>query len=341
MKKKRWLLAMAGGIGIVGGLIAWMSGRSPEGARVLAPSGEDRKIEPGDTISVVSWNIHYGGGPTKAVGRGQSREEVIGHLEVIAAHIRSWSPDIVALQEVDRGAIRSYGIDQLEWLREATGMPHAAWTTTWDARWVPSPGLDPETQIGQVHSGQAVLSRFPLSQPTRHSLPQPPANAWIYNRFYLHRALLEVSARLGPSRSIRIVNAHLEAFHPDNRQDHARSAAELLSGGPPHTLFLGDMNCVPPEAKVRSAFEDEPETDMSGDATIAILRDTVGLKEVVPSSVYEAHEQAWWTFPAHAPNRRLDYIFHGEGLTLATARVPRMAAPPSDHLPVIATFRVE
>jgi len=172
-------------------------------------------------------------------------------------------------------------------------------------------------------------------------LPQPPTNAWIYNRFYLHRALLEVSARLGPTRSLRIVNAHLEAFHPDNRQDQARQSAKILSGGAPHTLFLGDMNCVPPEAKARKAFEDEPHTDMSEDATIKILRDISGLAEVVPASVYGAHEDAWWTFPAHAPNRRLDYIFHGDGLALATARVPRMDQPPSDHLPVLATFRVE
>ncbi len=341
MKRKRWLLVTAGGIGILGGLIAWMSGRTPEGAACLAPTGETRTIEPGDTISVVSWNIHYGGGPTMAVGRGQTRAEVIGYLESIATHIRSWKPDIVALQEVDRGAIRSYGIDQLTWLQQATGMPHAAWTPTWDARWVPSPGMDPKTQIGQVHSGQAVLSRFPLSQPVRHGLPQPPANSWIYNRFYLHRALLEVRAQLGPTRSARIVNAHLEAYHPGNRVDQAGRSAELLSNGAPHTLFLGDMNCVPPEADLRKAFPDEPETDMSGDETIRLLRDIPGISEVVPSSVYAAHESPWWTFPAHAPNRRLDYIFHGEGLTLATARVPRMEEPPSDHLPVIATFRVE
>jgi endonuclease/exonuclease/phosphatase family metal-dependent hydrolase len=341
MNRKRWLLAIGGGIGIIGGALAWMSGRTPTGADCLPSTGEAREIEPGDTISVVSWNIHYGGGPTMEVGRGQSRDEVIDYLESIAAHIRSWNPDIVALQEVDRGAIRSYGIDQLTWLQEATGMPYSAWTTTWDARWVPSPGMDPKTQIGQVHSGQAVLSRFPLSQAVRHDLPQPPEQGWFYNRFYLHRALLEVSAQLGPTRSARIVNAHLEAFHPGNRQNQATHTARLLDGGAPHTLFLGDMNCTPPEAEQRKAFADEPHTDMSEDETIGLLRDIPGISEVVPASIYSAQEAPWWTFPAHAPNRRLDYIFHGEGLTLATARVPRMEHPPSDHLPVLATFRVE
>lgn len=334
---------MAGVMGILGGFLSWMSGKTPSGAEILhTPEAEAHAgLKPGATISVVAWNIHYGGGATLEVGRVQSRDEVIQSLDAIAAYIRKWDPDIVALQEVDRDAIRSYGINQLEWLREATGMPYAAWTPTWDARWVPSPGLDPDRQIGRVHSGQGVLSKFPLTTATRHALPQPPANGWVYNRFYLHRALLETHAQLGPDLSVRIVNAHLEAFHPDNRQAHAELTAELLTGGPKHTLFLGDMNCTPPEAAVRKAFADEPETDMSNDRTIQILRDIPDLSEVVPASVYEAHEAAWWTFPAHEPNRRLDYIFHGSGLTLATAHVPQMADPPSDHLPVLATFRVE
>ena len=90
-----------------------------------------------------------------------------------------------------------------------------------------------------------------------------------------------------------------------------------------------------------SAFADEPDTDMSDDDTITRLRSISGIAEVVPESVYEALEAPWFTFPAHDPNRRLDYIFHGPGLTLATARVVSMEKPPSDHLPVVATFRVE
>jgi endonuclease/exonuclease/phosphatase family metal-dependent hydrolase len=341
MKHKRWLLAMAGGIGIVGGLLGWMSGSRPEGAEVLSGDGPQAELGPGDALTVVSWNIHYAGGPTLDRGRGQSRAEVVNTLDSIAAHIRSWKPDIVALQEVDRDAVRSYGIDQLEWLRKATDMPYAAWTTTWDARWVPSPGLDPARHIGSVRSGQAVLSRFPLTEAKRHALPQPPANGWLYNRFYLHRALLEVSARLGPDLQVRIVNAHLEAFHTDNRMDHARQASALLAGGARHSVLLGDMNCVPPEAAVRGGFVDEPETDMSTDETVNLLRNIPGMSEVVPAAVNEAHEAAWWTFPAHEPNRRLDYVFHGKGLTLATAQVPQMDSPPSDHLPVVVSFRVE
>ncbi len=329
---------------MIGGLFAWASGRTPSGAQVLnldIPDGATRSVEPGDEITIVSWNIHYGGGPTLDMGRGQSKEEVVGYLGAIAEHIREWNADIVALQEVDKHAIRSYDIDQLAWLQQATGMPYAAWTTTWDVPWVPSPGLDPRHQIGRVHSGQAVLSRFPLRDAQRIALPQPPEYPGYYNRFYLHRALLEAHADLGPDRSLRIIDAHLEAFHPNNRMDHANRTVEFVGQDTAHTVLLGDMNCTPVQADLRKGFPDEPQTDMSHDDTIDRLQSIPGMTEVVPAKVYAAHEPPWFTFPAHAPNRRLDYMFHGEGLTLATARVPRLADPPSDHLPVIASFRVE
>ena len=70
-------------------------------------------------------------------------------------------------------------------------------------------------QIGQVYSGQAVLSRFRLRQPTRHALPQPTNNGRLYNLFYLHRAVQGVFAELGGGVELHILNAHLEAFDVD------------------------------------------------------------------------------------------------------------------------------
>ena len=327
--------AMAAFVGLAGGSI-------PEGGEIVGGTDlPSPTLQSGDTLTVVSWNVHYGGGPTLARGRGQSRAEVVSYLDTIAANIRNWEADIVALQEVDRAAIRSFDIDQMRWLQEATGLAHAVWTPTWDATWVPHPGLSPSKHIGRVRSGQVVLSRFPLTNDHHIRLDQPEANGAIYNKFYLHRHLTDVRAILNDTVELRVVNAHLEAFDDTNRIAHANRAAELLSASLPHTLLLGDMNCTPPEAKTRRAFPDEPETDMSQDNTIEILRSIPGISEVVPADVYAADERQWFTFPAHKPNRRLDYIFHGEGLRLLSAEVPTMNEPPSDHLPVVARFQID
>eukprot|EP01046_Picozoa_sp_COSAG06_P035933 COSAG06_NODE_3915_length_4773_cov_6.394309_2_plen_200_part_00 len=93
-----------------------------------------------------------------------------------------------------------------------TGLPYAVWTTVWDVRWVPHPGLNPSKQIGGVWSANVILSRFPLEVgPAAHiELPQPRTQAtggWyskvlpiasLYNKFFLHRHLTDVTAVLGP-----------------------------------------------------------------------------------------------------------------------------------------------
>ena len=104
-------------------------------------------------------------------------------------HIPEW------LQEVDRCSRRSCGVNQLAYLQKATGLRYAAWTTVWDVRWVPHPGLAPAKQIGNVWSGNCILSRWPISRARHVRLPQPQAqvtSGWynwlpvrdIYNRFF-------------------------------------------------------------------------------------------------------------------------------------------------------------
>ena len=207
----RWRIAIVMGTlsGIVAGLLGYASGKIPNGGDIFSlPSAPQavEKLTAGDELTVISWNIHYGGGPTLEVGRGQTRSEVVGYLDALAAKIREWNADIVALQEVDREAIRSFDIDQLQWLAEATGLHHTVWTPTWDARWVPHPGLDPRTQIGRVYSGQVILSRFPIESANHIRLPQPEETGTLYNLFYLHRHLTDATVRLGPEHQLRVVN---------------------------------------------------------------------------------------------------------------------------------------
>lgn len=326
----KWLVAVVVFVVLVGLLLTWASGREPVGALLLP--GTQSPPEAPAAVTVMTWNIHYGCGPALTVECTETQESILGFLDGIAALIRKVNPDIVALQEVDRDAFRTYGIDQLEYLRKKTGLEHGAWTSTWEANWVPHPGLNPRNHIGRIVSGQAILSRFPLRAPKRHRLAQPPANGFVYNLFYLHRALLETEVRASAAESVRVLNAHLEAFHVDNRMEHARRAAEILAPGSTPAILLGDMNSVPAQAKLRHNFVDEPEADLREDETIDILR-RAGLQEVVALERYRQDEQPWFTFPSSAPCRRLDYIFV-RGFDVSDAEVLQTTL--SDHLPVVA-----
>lgn len=316
-------------------------------ARGRPPCGVSLRVLPGATpppppesVTVLSWNIHYGYGPRYDTGRVLEKSAIEAYLREISRTVRETGADIVALQEVDPRSWRVHDLDQLAWLQDALGLPWAAFTPTWDVPWVPSPGADPRRQWGRARSGQATLSRFPLSGLTRHALPQPPGNGALYNRFYLHRAALEATVDLGRGgRGLRTLNVHTEAFDRENCSEHARILAALVqTAALPDTILLGDLNSVPPEATLRHAFPDEPETDMRQDRVLDILRGVPGLHEVVNQVDYLANEPAWFSFPAWEPNRRLDYLFHGEGLKLRAAEILRPEPAASDHLPVLARF---
>lgn len=109
--------------------------RAPREGAVAAP----------DTLRILAYNIHHGAG----------NDEVLD-LERIAALIRDLEPDVVALQEVDRGVDRTEGVDQAVVLGELTGM-----TAVFGA-FMPYQGGD---------YGMAVLSAWPIVESWNHRLP--------------------------------------------------------------------------------------------------------------------------------------------------------------------------
>src|SRR4029078_683171 len=90
------------------------------------------------TLHVMTYNIHVG------VGMDQKLD-----LQRIAGVINAEHPDLVGLQEVDRGVKRTEGKDEIAELAKLTAMNYAF-----------AHNLD--YQGGQY--GVAILSRFPIKQ---------------------------------------------------------------------------------------------------------------------------------------------------------------------------------
>ena len=330
----------------LGVFVQWATRKQRKGVadESPAPSGaEAAALKKGDTLKVATYNIHFGIGSDWTVEVGRSREAVLKNLDAIGAAVRGC--DIVAIQEIDRSSDRSWHTDQLEHLKRVTGLPHAVWTTVWDVRWVPHPGLNPAKQIGGVWSANVILSRFPLEvgRDAHIKLPQPKSQAtggWyskvlpltgLYNKFFLNRHLTDVTAVLGPDLRLRIVNGHLEAFSKANRMEQAQIVAKLLSpdGQPvePYTLLCGDFNLNvqhPSQAK----FQPEP------DKTLAYIQAIPGLRQLMPTGK-NVH-----TCPATTPRLTIDYIFTGAGLEHLGGEVLQQETPPSDHLPVVGRFKL-
>jgi len=169
-------------------------------------------------ITVLSYNIHHGEGTDGRVD-----------LERIAGVIRAQSPDLVALQEVDRGARRTGGVNQAQGLACLLGMDHLFGRT-----------IDYE---GGMY-GNAVLTRLPVKGFVNRALPFTAGRE--------PRGVLQVEVYTGPTESghflFRVFATHLDITEADRLK-----AVEALSNWVAEdpdvpTLLLGDLNALPGSA---------------------------------------------------------------------------------------------
>lgn len=290
------------------------------------------------SITVVTWNIAWGyGAGSEGRGAARPKEHFERTLDEIGRVLAQLEPDVVLLQEVDFDSTRSHHIDQAERLARLAKLPYVAKAVTWRASWVPFPFWPPEDQFGTLRSGGAILSRFPIEGHRVETVSKPKSNPFWYNLFYLFRYHQQATLQTedGP---VLVLNVHAEAFEKESRIRHARLLADRISSELiPRTIVGGDLNTVLPEATVRRGYPDEPETSHVDDPTLELIRGIDGLLDTVPGELYLKNEPAWLTFPAHEPNRKLDYLLHGAGFRVEEVEVPRaLAGELSDHLPLVA-----
>ena len=211
---------------------------------VEPPSGTPTDVVPGATISpcqrvgamvpltVVTFNIH------SAMGPGGFEPERI------AAEIAASDPDVVLLQEVDNGRLRSRFVDEAAYLAAALDMEHVFATN------VVRPGRrvgDPTSQYGT-----AVLTRLEVEAWTHTRLPNQPGRQ--------PRGLQHLVLRL-EGRQFSVYNAHLDHTTPSLRQRQMRSARDIIGVDPLPVIFGGDFNASPASPTLALAL-DPGQTDL-------------------------------------------------------------------------------
>lgn len=308
-----------------------VSARGVDGTSALDERGGDKNL------TAMTWNIGFGGGLTGNPSDVHTRDQVIANLDVIIKVITDTDPDVVFLQEVDRPSNRTGNIDQFAYIQDGTNYRYGCFATTWRLRYLPFPYWPPSKHIGQVHSGQAILSRAPIKDCRRITMPQPASYPWWYRPFYLHRSMQVATIEAPGQAPIQAINVHLEAFDEKNREEQAEMVGQKIRDIPAsqRVILAGDFNALPASAKKKNDFIDE-DIDFTNDKTLQVL-----VKDVSLSEVFDGFPTSWedtmFTFPAVAPTRRLDYIFHRNMGKVVHTEAPRKARA-SDHLPVMATF---
>jgi endonuclease/exonuclease/phosphatase family metal-dependent hydrolase len=162
------------------------------------------------TIRVMTYNIHVGVGMDKKLD-----------LPRIAGVIKHEQPDLVGLQEVDRGVERTQRIDEIVELANLTGMDYAF-------------AFNLKYQGGQY--GVAILSRFPI-RATDHRLYKNTREA---ERRGFIRAEVSVDGRV-----VSFVTTHLDYQYEDGRVFEAQQLLTGLKGVDGPLIVVGDFNDVP------------------------------------------------------------------------------------------------
>ncbi len=312
--------------------------RTEEGLSGMVATSKDPP-ENATTLTILTWNIAWAHGQGSEGTDDYVPRDAVAYrasLESIAATIRAARADVVLLQEVDLGAARSHGVDQLRLLAELARLPYWARAESWRPTYVPFPYWPLSRHFGGMSSGGGVLSRWPIEGNQVVLLEKPASQAWWYKLFYPHRYFQSVKIAAGQT-PLKVVNLHLEAFDRPNKALQARALVKLMGEARPDFVG-GDFNMLPDGAIKRSGFAN-PVDVYENDATAAII-DGAGLKEAVESATYLQREDAWFTFPALRPDRRLDYVYFDPKWTLIGAEVVVPAdRSVSDHLPFKAVFR--
>lgn len=168
------------------------------------------KKSPALSLRILSYNIHHGRGMDDRVD-----------LQRIADLINKHQPDLVALQEVDKGTTRTDGRDLARELAALCGMDFVF-------------GQNIPYQGGGY--GNAILSRFPIQTATsRH---------YRMLRDGEQRGLLQTEITVG-GQTIRFACTHLD-YRPENAE-RLSNVAEIQSllGGKTPVILAGDFNDHP------------------------------------------------------------------------------------------------
>jgi endonuclease/exonuclease/phosphatase family metal-dependent hydrolase len=206
------------------------------GSLISNPGATGKKFVPEPArrtpLRVMTYNIHVGIGMDKKLD-----------LRRISEVILSDKPDLVALQEVDRGVKRTSGIDEIAELARLTRMDYAF-----------APNLD--FQGGKY--GVAILSRYPLRAIDHRR--------YANKREAERRGLLRVEVMVKGHR-INFVTTHLDYQFADARLFETEQLLKALAPVKEPLIVTGDFNDEPTGTSYKlmlSDFTDAWSDAMSG-----------------------------------------------------------------------------
>ncbi len=238
------------------GLISCSKGGSDGPAPIVPPvTSTQAKATTGDTLRVMTYNIHHCNPPSK---------EAAGTIELntTASVISRENPDIVALQEVDVNTKRSGFIDQAQLLAQKLGM------TAYFGKAI--------NYDGGAY-GVAILSKFALSNSALYPLPET-ANPTSEDRVL---AVSSINFRNG--KTVYFASTHLDVTNAGNRDLQAAEINRIASLQSAPFIVAGDMNADPQSNAIQILEQKFIRTCSSCDFTIPVSNPTKTIDHIAYS----------------------------------------------------------
>ncbi|WP_437823115.1 endonuclease/exonuclease/phosphatase family protein [Tenacibaculum mesophilum] len=271
--------------------------------------------------SIVTYNIGYLSGMTNNRAVAKPKQLFEGNMKKVLTEIKKVNPDIIALQEVDYNAARSYKVNQEEKLAEL-GYNYVARGVNWDENYVPFPYWPPSMHFGKIVSGQSILSKYELKDYERIVLERVADNPFYRDALYLDRLVQVVKVKV-EGKEVVVINLHLEAFDKATRVRQFEYVLNLFNKYKSQypTILLGDFN-----SKARDS-----------EAVIQKMFAMDGVGNAAFST-----ENPENTFDTKNPEERIDYIFYTKDfIEYVEGSVLKKFGQASDHLPIEMKFKLK
>jgi len=311
-------------------------------------------LQRGQSIKVLSWNLQYMASKNyefwydRIAGDGPdvrpSREDIEATYAEVVRVIEEQKPDVLLLQELHDGAVRTDHEDQLQRLLSMLPPEYSNHSEAfyWQAGFVPLPQI-----MGSAGMKLAVISKYRIDTAMRHQLATIKTYP-LYDEFNFKRAIQEVQLPVYGGEPLVLMNTHFDAFAQgsDTMQQQVAYLEQLLTKKTQDAeswLIAGDFNLLPPgqyamlPTVAQNYYQEKSEL--------------TGIYEqfsVVPSAAQATGKDAkqWFThFPnrkeINAPDRTIDFFVHSQNLTDLQGQVLQDNTwHISDHLPMVASFTI-
>jgi len=216
-----------------------------------------------DSLKIVSWNIKFGAGRIDfffdCYGDRRvimTEDEVNSNMNAIVEKIISFDPDVIFLQEADILSKRSAFVDQVKFILDNTDLNYGVYASQWKADYVPSDG------VGKVNSGNAILSKYELSDAERIPLSLIGEDPAYIQYFYLRRNIVKATIN-AENNEIVLFNTHTSAYSNDdtkiNQLKFIKEEIDKTNSAGKTFIIGGDFNILPPNSVDSMNFDDGPE----------------------------------------------------------------------------------